>query len=119
MQKLNNSLAKEPISTQVANKCATQKLDTKDKKADLQSIVKRQMQASKCQSTKKLLQLLIDELLFVGTLEDWKAKLVSFQQRKRIPHHSQAFSVLKTHKIPSLIERLCKLGVLKWQQASK
>jgi hypothetical protein len=40
MQKLNKSLAKEPISIQVANKCATWKLDTKDKKADLQSIVK-------------------------------------------------------------------------------
>jgi hypothetical protein len=34
VQKLNDSLAKEPISTQ------TRTLDTKDKKADLQSIVK-------------------------------------------------------------------------------
>ncbi len=40
MQKLNNSLAKKPISTQDANKCATWILDTKDKKADLQSLVK-------------------------------------------------------------------------------
>jgi hypothetical protein len=39
VQKLNNNLAKEPISIQVANKRATRKLDTKDKKADLQSIV--------------------------------------------------------------------------------
>ncbi len=40
VQKLNDSLAKEPISTQDANKRATWMLDTKDKKADLQSIVK-------------------------------------------------------------------------------
>ncbi len=39
VQKLNDSLAKEPNSTQVAYKRATQTLDTKDKKADLQSIV--------------------------------------------------------------------------------
>jgi hypothetical protein len=40
MQKLNYSLAKEPGITQCANKCATRMLDTKDKKTDLQSIVK-------------------------------------------------------------------------------
>ncbi len=40
MQTLNNSVAKELISTQDANKCATWMLDTKDKKTDLQSIVK-------------------------------------------------------------------------------
>jgi hypothetical protein len=39
VQKLKDSLAKEPISTQVANQHATRMLDTKDKKADLQSIV--------------------------------------------------------------------------------
>ncbi len=38
VQKLNNSLAMEPISTHA--KSATWMLDTKDKKADLQSIVK-------------------------------------------------------------------------------
>ncbi len=38
--KLNNSLAKEPIRTQDANKRATRTLDAKDKKTDFQSIVK-------------------------------------------------------------------------------
>ncbi len=37
VQKLNNSLAKEPISTQVTNKRATQKLETKDKKKQISS----------------------------------------------------------------------------------
>ncbi len=42
MQKLNvnDSLAKEPRSRQCTNKHAIWALDTKDKKADLQSIVK-------------------------------------------------------------------------------
>ncbi len=40
MQKLNDSLAKEPISTQDTNKRATRMLDTKNKKTDRQSIVK-------------------------------------------------------------------------------
>ena len=39
-QKLNNSLAKEPISTQDANKHAPWILDTKYNNADLQSIVR-------------------------------------------------------------------------------
>jgi hypothetical protein len=73
MQKLNNSLAKEPISTQGTNKHATWMLDTKDKKNRSPVNGQRQMQASKCQSlSKKLLQLLINELHFDGTLGDWK-----------------------------------------------
>jgi hypothetical protein len=40
MQKLNDSLAKEPRITHCANNRATWMLDTKDKKADLQSIAK-------------------------------------------------------------------------------
>jgi hypothetical protein len=37
------------------------------------------MQASKVPIVKKLLQLLMNELLFDGTLGDWKIKLVSFK----------------------------------------
>jgi hypothetical protein len=37
--KLNHSLAMEPQSTQDATKCATQNLDAKYSKADLQSVV--------------------------------------------------------------------------------
>jgi hypothetical protein len=59
MQKLNDSLVKEPISTQVANQRATQTLDTKDKKSRSPVNCQRQLQASKCQSSKTLLQLLI------------------------------------------------------------
>jgi hypothetical protein len=47
-----------------------------------------------------------------------KTKPVSLQQKKRIPHHNQAFPVLKHTKYPHQVERLRKLGVLKQQQAS-
>jgi hypothetical protein len=84
VQKLNDSLAKESISTQDANKRATRTLDTKDKKNRSPVNCQRQLQASKCQLSKKLLQLLIKhELLFDGTLGDWKTKPVSFQAKEK------------------------------------
>jgi hypothetical protein len=99
LQKLNNSSAKEPISTQYTNKCATWMLDTIKNRSPVNC--QRQMQASQCRSSKKLLQKLINELPFDSTLDAWKTKPVSFQQRKRIPYHNRAFPVLKTHIIPS------------------
>jgi hypothetical protein len=77
LQKLNNSSAKEPISTQYANKRATWMLDTKESRSPVNC--QRQMQASQCQLSKKLLQQLINELPFDGTLDDWKTNPVSFQ----------------------------------------
>jgi hypothetical protein len=70
MQKLNNSSAKESISTQCANKHANWMLDTIKSRSSVNC--QRQMQASKCQLSKKLLQQLISELPFDGTLGDWK-----------------------------------------------
>jgi hypothetical protein len=62
------------------------------------------------------------ELLFDGTLGDWKIKPVSFQLRKGVSlYHGQAFPVPKIHKdtIIKEIERLCTLGVLERQPASE
>jgi hypothetical protein len=42
----------------------------------------KQLQASKVPIVKKLLQLLINESLFDGTLGDWKFKPVSFQVKE-------------------------------------
>jgi hypothetical protein len=87
MQKLNDSLAKEPRSTQCANKRATRMLDTKDKKSRSLVNCQRQMQASKCRSSKKLLQLLINESPFDSTLGDWKneAGLLSTKEENTLP----------------------------------
>ncbi len=114
--KLNNSLAMEPYSTQDATKCATQILDAKYNKADLQSIVRDNCNHLSTDQQKKLLQLLMKyETHFDGTLDDWKTKPVSFQLKEGVsPYHGHAFPVLTIHKgtIIKEVERLCKLGVL-------
>ncbi len=121
--KLNHSLTMEPQSTQDATKCVTQILDAKYQKADLPSIVKDKCKHLSANQQKKLLQLLKKyELLFDGTLGDWKTKPVSFQLKEGAsPYHGQAFSVPKGHKetIIKEVERLCQLGVLERQPASE
>ncbi len=98
--RLNHSLAIEPQSTQVATKCVMQILDAKYQKADLQSIVKDNRKHLSANQQKKLLQPLTKyELLFDGTLGDWKTKPVSFQLKEEVsPYHGQAFPVPKVHK---------------------
>ncbi len=121
--KLNHSLAVESHSTQDATKCVTQILDTKYKKADLQSIVRDNCKHLSANHQKKLLQLLKKcESLFDGTLGDWKTKPVLFQLREGVsPYHGRALPVPKIHKdfIIKKVERLCTLGVLERQPASE
>ncbi len=121
--RLNHSLAMEPQSTQDATKRVTQILDAKYQKADRQSIVRDNCKHLSTAQQKKLLQLLTKyELLFDGTLGDWKTKPVSFQLKEGVsPYHGQAFPVPKVHKetIIKEIERLCQLGVLERQPASE
>ncbi len=98
--KLNHSLAMEPKSTQDATKRVMRILDTKYQKADLQLIVRNNCKHLSANHQKKLLQLLKKiELLFDGTLGDWKTKPVSFQLKGGVsPYHGQAFPVPKIHK---------------------
>jgi hypothetical protein len=121
--KLNHSLAMEPQCTQDATKRVTGILDAKCKKADLQSIVQNNCKHLSANHQKKLLQILKKyELLFDGTLGDWRTKPISFQLKEGVsPYHGQAFPVPKIHKetIRKEIERLCKLGVLERQPASE
>ena len=70
MQKLNNSSAKEPKSTQCANKRATWMLGTIKSRSPVNC--QRQMQPSQCQSSKKLLQQLNNESPLDDTLDGWK-----------------------------------------------
>jgi hypothetical protein len=92
-------------------------------KADLQSVVRDNCKHLSANQQKELLQLLKNyELLFDGTLGDWKTKPVSFQLKEGVsPYHSQALPVPKIHKDTLIkeVERLVKLGVLVWQPASK
>jgi hypothetical protein len=113
----------EPQSTQDATKQATQILDTKYKRADLQSIIRDNCKHLSADHQKKILQLLKKyKLLFDGTLGDWRTKPVSFQLREGVsPYHDRAFPVPKIHKdtIITEVERLCKLRVLERQPASE
>jgi hypothetical protein len=71
MQKPNNSSAKEPISTQYANKRATWMLGT-IKKADLQSIVKDKWKHLSANHQRSYCKQLINESHLDGTLDGWK-----------------------------------------------
>jgi hypothetical protein len=106
----------EPKSTQDATKRANQILDAKYNKADLKSTVKESCKHLSANQKKNLLQLLMKyELVFDGTLGDWRTKLISFQLKEGIsPYHGQAFLVPKVLKdtIIKEVERLYKLGVL-------
>jgi hypothetical protein len=120
----NHSLAMELQSTPDATKRATQILDAKYTKADLRLVVRDNCKHLKAdQQQKKLLQLLTNyELLFDGTLGDWKTKPVSFQLKEGASlYHGQAFPVPKIHKDTLIkeVDRLVKLGVLEQQPASE
>jgi hypothetical protein len=123
--KVKNSLAMEPHSTHDATKCVTRILDTKYENTYLQfqSIVRDKCKHLSANQQKKLLQLLKKyELLFDGTLGDWKAKPVLFYLKEGVsPYHGRAFPIPKIHKdaIIKEMERLCKLGVLERQPASE
>ncbi len=91
--KLNNSLAKEPLSTLDATKRVTRILDAKYAKADLQSIVKNNCKHLSADHQKKLLQRLVRfESHFDGTLGDWKTKPVSFQLKEGAPPYKTDLS---------------------------
>jgi hypothetical protein len=102
----------EPQSTQDATKHATWILDAKYSKADLQSVVRDNCKHLKAAQQKKLLQLLKKyELLFDGTLGDWKTKPVSFQLKEDAsPYQGQAFPVPKMHK-DTLIKEVVTLAL--------
>jgi hypothetical protein len=70
MQKAKYSSAKEPISTQYANKRATQMLGN-IKKADLQSFTKTNASIS-VPIVKEVTAALINESPLDGTLDGWK-----------------------------------------------
>ncbi len=121
--RLNHSLAMEPQSTQDATKRVMWILDAKYQNVDLQWIVRDNYKHLSADQQKKLLQLITNyELLFDGTLGDWKTKLVLFQLKEGVsPDHGWAFPVPKVHKetIIKEVERLCQLGVLERQPASE
>ena len=70
-----------------------------------------------------LLELLQDfEELFHGTLGDCNCEPVSLQLKEGVqPYHGRPFPILQMHLegTKKVIQRLCDLGVLKWQDDSE
>ncbi len=98
LQKLDDSLAKEPISTQA--KRATWTLA---QNADLQqSIVKHNCKHLSANCQRSYCSFFVKyESPVDGILDGWKNKPVSFQWKVWTTHHGRAFPVSKIHKIPS------------------
>jgi hypothetical protein len=60
--------------------------------------------------------------LFDGTLGDWNLPPVSFEIKEGMkPYHGRAYPIPQIHKAVLMkeIDRLCSIGVLKWQPNSE
>ena len=118
---VNNIMANEPDSTEQATQRAIGILDANYANTDLQSVVNSNCPHLSVTNQNKLLELLTEfEELFDGTLGNWNTEPVSFELKEGAkPYHGRAFPVPMCHKETLIKElnRLCDLGVLKWQPA--
>ncbi len=125
---VNNSIyqstSQEPQSTLEATKCLIKILeDAKYDKANIREIKQDCLNHLSATYKDKLLNLLQEfEELFDGTLGDWDCKPVSLQLKEGAqPYHGRPLPIPKKHvdTLKKEIQRLCNLGVLKWQADSK
>jgi len=97
-------------------------LDAMYENADLNAAVKENCNYLSTLDQEKLRKLLTEfEELFDGTLGNWDTELVSLKLREGArPYHGRPFPTPKVHKetLEKDLERLCELGVLKWQPES-
>jgi hypothetical protein len=119
----NTNCSQEPVSTRSASKRVVKNLDTKYEKADLPAIVRDNCAHLSATDREKLLSMLLKfEPLFSGTLGDWNLPPVSFDIKEGMkPYHGRAYPIPKIHKATLMkeIDRLCSIGVLKWQPNSQ
>jgi hypothetical protein len=118
----NNCFAQEPISTRSATKHVVKILDAKYEKADLPAILRDNCSHLTTSNREKLLSvLLVLELLFNGTLGDWKLPPVSFELKEGMkPFYGMPYPIPHKHKaiLMKEIKWLCNIGVLEWQPSS-
>jgi hypothetical protein len=119
----NTCFAQEPISTRSATKQVVKTLDAKYEKADLPAIIREICSHLTASDREKLLSVLLKfELLFDGTLGDWKLPPVSFELKEGMKlYHGRPYPILHKHKAVSMkeIKWLCDIGVLEWQPSSR
>ncbi len=97
----NTCFAQEPISTRSATKCMVEILDAKYEKADLPVIIRENCSHLKYSNREKLLSVLLKlELLFDGTLGDWKLPPVCVLTWP--PEGEGCLSIIRTTKSPNL-----------------
>jgi hypothetical protein len=81
------------------------------------------MPTFKFRRTKKLLNLLTKyKTIFDGTLGLWKGEKLEIELKPGVsPYHAKAFPIPKVYEatLKMEVERLCKLGVLKWVNRSE
>lgn len=100
----------------------TKILDAKYEKADLEQVTSSCNHLSKDEQNALLRLLKKYEILFDGTLGDWKGSEVHFQVKPGTkPYHARAFPIPQIHEqtVRKEVDRLCKLGVLKKQNNSE
>ena len=121
--RLNTCQAQEPVSTRTATKRVVEILDAKYEKADLPAIIRENCSHLKPSEREKLLSVLLKfESLFDGTLGDWNLPPISFELKEgTTPYHGRAYPIPQIHKATLMkeIDRLCSIGVLKWQPSSR
>jgi hypothetical protein len=114
----NTCFAQEPISTRSTTKRVIKILDAKYEKADLPAIIRENCCHLTASDREKLLSVLLKfELLFNGTLDDWKLPPVSFELKEGMkPYHGRPHPIPHKHKAVLMkeIKRLCNIGVLEW-----
>jgi hypothetical protein len=118
----NTCFAQEPISTRSATKRMVKTLNAKYEKADLPAIIRENCSHLTASNREKLLSVLLKfELLFDGTLGDWKLLPVSFELKEGMkPYHGRPYPILHKHKAVLMkeIKQLCNIRVVKWQPSS-
>jgi hypothetical protein len=95
-------------------------LDVKYKKADLNAVVSKCTHISIKERTALLKLLLRYEDLFDGTLGTWNGPEIDLKVTKdAVPYFAKPFPVTQIHErtLKIEIDRLVKLGVLKWTKA--
>jgi hypothetical protein len=118
------SMSKELQSTLEATKRLIEILDAKYEKPNLRAFTEEEClnHLSTTENVKLLKLLQVYKELFDGTLGGWDCNPVSLQLKEGAqPYHDRPFSIPKKHveTIKKEIQRLCNLGVLKWQADSK
>jgi hypothetical protein len=119
----NTCFAQEPICIRSKTKHMVEILDAKYEKADLPAIIRESCSHLTALDREKLLSVLLRfELLFDGTLENWKLPPVPFELKEGMkPYHGRPYPILHNHKaiLMKEIKRLCNIGVLEWQPSSR